>query len=139
MSKRQHVLRQLHENLTHNTPRFEDHPSPDRWERGHTVHAAALMKTVIGQLEVSASLAERVAQALADTVDDTFRSHCRVAGVAGGTLTIHVDSVTRVYAMRMTWVLVIRERLLRETAIGPIRRVVFQQGVDGVGIGPAIE
>ncbi len=46
---------------------------------------------------------EAVLQALADTVDAEFKRHCRVAGLQGQVLVIHVDEVSMVYPMRMRW------------------------------------
>jgi len=93
--------------------------------------------TTIGQRGLEPALA--VAGALGAIVDDEFRRHCRVAGAAGGRVTIHVDTASLVSLMRMKWLEAIRAGLCvvdRRLGGGAI---VFEPGRSGVEIpaGPA--
>jgi len=135
VSRQQDVLRRIHQNATSGWPGFEDCAPPAGGDRGRTVHVGALLEAQARRAGAAASVTQRVAQALADTVDDEFRAHCRVAGLAAGTLTIHVDHAARIYLVRRTWVLAIRDRLLAEGGIGPVQRIIFEQGLEGAPIG----
>ncbi len=139
MSRQRDVLRRVHQNATADRPRFEDLDPSDPHERGRTVHAAALIQGYVQRAREVGQQAQRIAAALSDTVDAEFRMHCRVGGVRDGTLTICVDAAGRVYPLRMKWMMVIRRRLQREAGVAPVRRVAFEQGLDGAPVGCADE
>lgn len=72
----------------------------------------------------------RIAAAMADVVDDEFRTHCRVASVSASRLVIHVDAHDLVYSMRVHWLYRLRGALAG-TRGGRFARIEFRYGLDG--------
>ena len=67
--------------------------------------------------------------------DDEFRTHCSLAGMNGGVLTINVDDPVRVSEMRHRWLDPLRRAVSGRGKGTRIRTVVFTLGTEGVPIG----
>lgn len=59
----------------------------------------------------AASQLSRVLGIIGGRVDGEFREHCTLGSLSGGVLTILVDDESLVLAMRLRWLLVLREVL----------------------------
>ena len=76
----------------------------------------------------------RMAKVLAGVVDHRFREHCRLAGIQGGALIVHVDHPTLVSYMRLQWSRRLCSVLYRQGGRCTARKVTFQPGQEGMPI-----
>jgi hypothetical protein len=80
----------------------------------------------------SNELLSPIAEAVADLVDEEFRTHCRLADIRAGTLVVQVDRASLVYPMRLHWLRPLSRRLRERAATRRIGRISFEFGNAGV-------
>jgi len=112
------------------------------WVQKNRVSRQRLRKvgTLIG--EMAARIASQVdgtarsfAGALEGKVDETFRRHCRVAGIQGGVLVIKVDQPGLLYVMRQQWSAPLSRLCAASRGTGARPSVRFELGDSGVRVG----
>jgi hypothetical protein len=101
--------------------------------RTRTTSAAAAVDVLVEKVwSGDVEPAEEASAALAEFVDDEFRSHCRVGKWQGGVLTIEVDEFAMVPLMRRTWLSRIRRAWPGLGMKQGLKRINFEQGRAGV-------
>jgi len=78
--------------------------------------------------------AQTVARRVASHVDQSFRSHCRVAGWEGNKLVVMVDHASLVAAMRTRWSRPLLDRLRPGIHGRFVERILFKYGNTGAEI-----
>ena len=90
------------------------------------------VERLVGQIGGKGTIAAcSAAEAIADAVDDEFRTHCRVFVADGRRLIINVDHAALVYPMRIRWLSPLRKALSRSRLPDAI---AFEFGNAGVSV-----
>ena len=92
-----------------------------------------ILETIVAGAGVTAA----TVAAIADVVDEEFRSHCRLSVSGRGDLYVQVDSAPLVSLMQRRWNAVLTEALGQRPGKAKIRRIVFDYGHAGFGLPPA--
>jgi len=79
----------------------------------------------------------QVAGVIGRVVDDTFRKHCRVGSLQGGSLGIYVDEPSLVSAMRRRWSSRLVQVMAAQGGCPSANRIVFEYGMYGTTIAEA--
>ena len=90
------------------------------------------MRKFCADLGPRARVVDRIVAAVGRLVDAEFLCHCRLAGLARGTLTISVDQPGMVWSMRRRWALNIRDGLARLCRPNPVTQIVFISACEGI-------
>lgn len=90
---------------------------------------AEVLSTYVNRLfpDEGSAIAE-ACRAVAAVVDDTFNSHCHLAGLQSRTLIVEVDKPGLIYSMRVRWTEAISEALSRALGGPTTGRVLFRFG-----------
>ncbi len=99
----------------------------------HTQRASTLIEQLVRHAVQGGALHEAVG-IIARLADEEFRRHCRVAGLHGTTLLIHVDQASMVSSMQWRWFRQLAEALRTVRGGSKASGVRFAFGTVGVRI-----
>ncbi|MCH7885289.1 MAG: DUF721 domain-containing protein [Planctomycetes bacterium] len=107
----------------------------NRTRRNRTLDAQTVVQRLLDTVNTAGvEQTARMAKVLAGVVDHLFREHCRLAGIQGGALIVHVDHPALVAFMRVQWSRRLCSVLQGQGGRCTARKVTFRPGQEGVPI-----
>ncbi|MCH7838924.1 MAG: DUF721 domain-containing protein [Planctomycetes bacterium] len=107
----------------------------NRTRRNRTLDAQTVVQRLLDTVNTAGvEQTARMAKVLAGVVDHQFREHCRLAGIQGGALIVHVDHPSLVAFMRVQWSRRLCSVLQGQGGRCTARKVTFRPGQEGVPI-----
>jgi len=86
---------------------------------------------------VDADLLAAAALVVGAVIEPALRSHCRVAAIRGGLLTIHADQPALLFPLKQRFAAAIERRLGQSRKTAGLRKVSFQWGTEGMPLADA--